>query len=59
MIVAKNMMQIFVRMTEEYTEDFRRVLLLLTKDAVDPDFRVELNVYYLEHDADLEVEYDR
>jgi len=43
---------------EEYAEDFRRAMHLLTKDAV-PDFRVSLNAYYLEHDPDLEVEYDR
>ena len=42
----------------EYAEDFRRALHLLTKDAV-PDFKVSLSAYYLEHDADLSVEYDR
>ena len=39
-------------------EDFRRALHLLTKDAV-PDFKVSLNLYYLEHEPDFEVEYDR
>ena len=43
---------------EEYAEDFRRALHLLTKDAV-PDFNVSMDLYYLEHDPDLEVEYDR
>jgi len=43
---------------EEYAEDFRRALHLLTKDAV-PDFKVSLNAYYLEHDPDLEIEFDR
>ena len=43
---------------EEYSEDFRRALHLLTKDAV-PDFKVSLNCYYLEHEPDIEVEYDR
>jgi len=43
---------------EEYAEDFRRAMHLLTKNAV-PDFKVSLSLYYLEHDADLEVEYDR
>jgi hypothetical protein len=43
---------------EEYAEDFRRALHLLTKDVV-PDFKVSLSLYYLEHDADLSVEYDR
>ena len=43
---------------DEYAEDFRKAMHLLTKDAV-PDFKVALSLYYLEHDADLEVEYDR
>ena len=43
---------------EEYAEDFRRALHLLTKDAV-PDFKVSLNCYYLEHEPDIEVEYSR
>jgi len=43
---------------EEYAEDFRKALHLLTKDVV-PDFKVSLNCYYLEHDPDFEVEYDR
>ena len=43
---------------EEYSEDFRKALHLLTKDAV-PDFKVSLNLYYLEHEPDFEVEYDR
>ena len=43
---------------EEYAEDFRRALYLLTKDAV-PDFKVSLNCYYLEHEPDIEVEYSR
>ena len=42
----------------EYAEDFRRAMYLLTKDAV-LDFKVSLDLYYLEHDADLSVEYDR
>jgi len=43
---------------EEYAEDFRKALHLLTKDAV-PDFKVSLNCYYLEHEPDIEVEYSR
>ena len=43
---------------EEYAEDFRRAMHLLTQDAV-PDFKVSLNMYYLERDPDLDVEYDR
>ena len=43
---------------DEYAEDFRRALHLLTKDAA-LDFKVALNAYYLEHDPDLEVEFDR
>jgi len=43
---------------EEFAENFRRAVHLLTKDVV-PDFKVSLNCYYLEHDPDLEVEYDR
>ena len=43
---------------DEYAEDFRRAMHLLTKDAV-LDFKVSLSLYYLEHDADLSVEYDR
>ena len=43
---------------EEYAENFRKAMHLLTKNAV-PDFKVSLALYYLEHDADLEVEYDR
>ena len=43
---------------EEYAEDFRKAMHLLTKDTV-LDFKVSLNCYYLEHDADLSVEYDR
>jgi len=43
---------------DDFAEDFRRALHLLTKD-VSQDFKVALSLYYLEHDADLEVEYDR
>ena len=43
---------------DEFAEDFRRAMHLLTKDAV-LDFKVSLSAYYLEHDADLSVEYDR
>ena len=43
---------------EEYAADFRRALHFLTKDVV-PDFRVSLNCYYLEYEADLAVEYSR
>ena len=43
---------------EEYAEDFRQALHLLTKDAV-LNFKVSLSAYYLEHDADLSIEYDR
>ena len=43
---------------EEFAEDFRKALHLLTKDVAQ-DFKVALNAYYLEHDPDLEVEYDR
>ena len=43
---------------EEYAEDFRKAMHLLTNDAV-PNFKVSLNAYYLGHDADLSVEYDR
>ena len=44
---------------EEYAEDFRKAMHLLTKDVVEPDFKVSLNAYYLEHDPDLEIEYSR
>ena len=43
---------------EEFAEDFRKALHHLTKDAV-LDFKVSLSANYLEHDADLSVEYDR
>ena len=43
---------------EEYAEDFRRAMHLLTKDAV-LDFKVSLNAYYLEHEPDLEIEFDQ
>ena len=43
---------------DEYAEDFRKAMHLLTKDAV-LDFKVALNAYYLEHDPDLEAEYSR
>ena len=42
----------------EYAEDFRRAMHILTKN-VTLDFRVSLDLYYLEHEADLSVEYDR
>ena len=44
---------------EEYAEDFRKAMHLLTKDVAEPDFKVALNCYYLEHDPDLEVEHSR
>jgi hypothetical protein len=43
---------------DEYAENFRKALHLLTKDVLQ-DFKVALNMYYLEHDPDLEVEYSR
>ena len=43
---------------EEYAEDFRKAIRLLTKD-VTLDFKVALSLYYLEHDPDLHVTFDR
>ena len=43
---------------DEFAEDFRKAMHLLTQE-VTLDFRVSLDLYYLEHDADLSVEYDR
>ena len=44
---------------EEYAEDFRRAMHLLTKD-VSQDFQVSLSAYYyLEHDPDLYVSFER
>ena len=43
---------------EDYAEDFRRALHLLTQNAT-LDFKVSLYLYYLEHDPDLSVEYNR
>jgi hypothetical protein len=43
---------------EEFAEDFRKALHLLTKDVA-LDFKVAISLYYLEHDADLEAEYTR
>ena len=42
----------------EYAEDFRKAIRLLTKD-VTLDFKVALSLYYLEHDPDLHVTFDR
>ena len=43
---------------DEYAEDFRKAIRLLTKDA-SLDFKVALSLYYLEHDPDLHVSFDR
>jgi hypothetical protein len=41
-----------------FAADFRRAIQALTKD-VTLDFNVSLCLYYLEHDPDLAVEYNR
>jgi hypothetical protein len=43
---------------DEYAESFRKAVHCLTKD-VTLDFRVSLSLYYLEHDPDLYVTYNR
>jgi hypothetical protein len=43
---------------EDFAEDFRRAMHRLTKD-VTQDFRVSLSLYYLEHDPDLYMSFDR
>jgi hypothetical protein len=43
---------------DEYAADFKKAMSILTKD-VTLDFKVSLSLYYLEHDADLAVEYSR
>jgi len=43
---------------DDYAEDFRKAMSLLTKDATH-DFKVSLSLYYLEHDPDLHVTFDR
>jgi hypothetical protein len=43
---------------DEYAADFKKAMSILTKD-VTPDFKVSLGLYYLEHDADLAVEFSR
>jgi hypothetical protein len=43
---------------DEYAEDFKKAMHLLTKD-VTQNFKVSLALYYLEHDADLAVEFSR
>ena len=43
---------------DDYASDFRKAIRLLTKD-VTLDFKVALSLYYLEHDPDLHVTFDR
>ena len=43
---------------EEYAEEFRKAVGRLTQD-VSIDFQAMLDLYYLERDADLSVEYNR
>jgi hypothetical protein len=43
---------------DEFADEFRRAIHTLTKD-VTLDFKVSLHLYYLEHDPDLAVEFDR
>ena len=43
---------------DNYAEDFRKAMHLLTKDVA-LDFKVAISCYYLEHDPDLEIEYSR
>jgi hypothetical protein len=43
---------------DEYAESFRKAVHRLTKD-VTQDFRVSLSLYYLEHDPDLYMSFDR
>ena len=45
---------------EEFAEDFRRAVHLLTQNvSAAVQFRASLDLYYLEHEADYSVEYDR
>ena len=45
---------------EEFAEDFRRAVHLLTQNvSAELQFRASLDLYYLEHEADYSVEYDR
>ncbi|MDR0327795.1 MAG: hypothetical protein LBI05_05820 [Planctomycetaceae bacterium] len=43
---------------DEFAEDFRKAVHRLTKD-VSQDFRVSLSLYYLGHDPDLYMSFDR
>ena len=43
---------------DEYAEDFQKAMRLLTKEVLQ-DFNVSLSLYYLEHDPDLYVSFDR
>jgi hypothetical protein len=43
---------------DEFADEFRRAIHTLTKD-VTLDFKVSLHMYFLEHDPDLAVEYNR
>ena len=42
----------------DFADEFRRALHLLTKDIA-LDFKASLHLYYLEHEPDLSVEFDR
>jgi hypothetical protein len=45
---------------EEFGDEVRRAVHLLTQDVPPSvNFRLSLDLYYLEHDADYSVEYDR
>jgi hypothetical protein len=43
---------------DEYAADFKKAMHFLTKNTT-LDFKVSLSLYYLEHDADLAVEFSR
>jgi hypothetical protein len=45
---------------DEYADDFRQAVHKLTQAVpTDLEFRVSLSIYYLEHDADFEAEFER